>query len=178
MSVEKPSSMHVTRRVFVGNVEFNTGWKSIKEHMKGAGEVKRVEVLKDSRGKPRGCAIVTYTSPLEASRAIQQLDGSCLADRSIQVREDYGRRSRSPRKPCQVYLSNLPYNTSWWMIKDACRSCGHVSRVDLPKEEDKCKGYAFVVFSSEKAAQRAVEQLNNSEFHGRRIFAKLDNNKC
>eukprot|EP00331_Platyophrya_macrostoma_P002962 CAMPEP_0176429394 /NCGR_PEP_ID=MMETSP0127-20121128/13688_1 /TAXON_ID=938130 /ORGANISM="Platyophrya macrostoma, Strain WH" /LENGTH=348 /DNA_ID=CAMNT_0017811197 /DNA_START=37 /DNA_END=1083 /DNA_ORIENTATION=+ len=100
-------------RVFVGNLAFTTSWQSLKDHMRKAGEVVRVDVFSGPNGRSRGCGLVEYANTTDSGRAIQQLHQTELDGRRIFVREDdasqakfdrnqprsFGeRRSRSPRR--------------------------------------------------------------------------------
>ena len=141
--------------------------------MEQAGEVARVEILEDSK-RNKSCAIVIYSSALEAQRAIQQLDGKELDNKIIEVREDSGpRRSRSPRKANQIYIKNLPYSVSWQQLKDAFAAFGEIVRVDIPKDaNERSKGFGFVLFKNDGQAHNAIESMKNAEFNGRKIIVK------
>jgi RNA recognition motif-containing protein len=58
--------------VFVANLDTRVTWKILKDNMQSAGEVVRVNVITNSRGESKGCAIVIYASSLE-KMAIQQM---------------------------------------------------------------------------------------------------------
>jgi len=49
----KPSEP-ATSKVFVSNLAYETTWKSLKEHMRKAGEVVRADVMENDRGRSKG----------------------------------------------------------------------------------------------------------------------------
>lgn len=75
-------------RVYVGNLAWDVAWQDLKDHMRGlGGEVIRADVMTDQGGRSRGCGIVEYAEPAQATQAIEQLNNSELKNRMIFVRE-------------------------------------------------------------------------------------------
>lgn len=44
------------------------------------------------------------------------------------------------------------------------------SKVVMRDQDGKSKGFGFINFDTHENAQRAVEELNNTEFHGKAIY--------
>ena len=75
-------------RVYVGNLAWDVAWQDLKDHMRGlGGDVVRADVMTDQGGRSRGCGIVEFADPGQASQAIEQLNNSELKGRMIFVRE-------------------------------------------------------------------------------------------
>jgi len=75
----------------------------------------------------------------------------------------------------QVYVSNLPWSTSWQDLKDLFRPCGSVMRADvLLDSEGRSKGAGVVLFDSPADARKAIERMNGTEFQGRVIRVQED----
>ena len=66
-AVTEPRAFHHSNsKVYVGNLAWAVSWQDLKDHMRGTGEalnVAHVEVLTDSSGRSKGCAIVEYSTP-------------------------------------------------------------------------------------------------------------------
>jgi len=73
-------------KVFVGNLDFKASWQDLKDHMRGAGNVRFCDILMDRNGKPKGCAMVEYNSEAEVEQAISTLSGTELRGRQIYVK--------------------------------------------------------------------------------------------
>ncbi len=43
-----------SNKVVVKNMSYETTWKSLKDHMRKAGEVLRADILHDEKGRSRG----------------------------------------------------------------------------------------------------------------------------
>ncbi|MGV7428855.1 RNA recognition motif domain-containing protein, partial [Mycobacterium kansasii] len=71
-----------TSKVFIGGLSYDTDDNSLREAFNKYGEVTDARVIVDREtGRSRGFGFVTYTSPEEASSAIQALDGQDLHGR-------------------------------------------------------------------------------------------------
>ncbi|MFQ6669604.1 hypothetical protein Gotur_034780 [Gossypium turneri] len=71
----------------------------------------------------------------------------------------------------EVYLGGIPHDASDEDLRRFCESIGEVIEVRIMKEKDsgEAKGYAFVTFRSKELASKAIENLNGSEFKGKKI---------
>ena len=86
---------HMSTRLYVGNLSFNTSSETIREEFSALGEVTDVHVVMDREtGRPRGFAFVTMGSPAEAQKAINEMNGKMLDGRPLRVNEA---EERSPR---------------------------------------------------------------------------------
>jgi RNA recognition motif-containing protein len=62
------------RRLFLSNLSFETQWKYLKDHMRQAGDVVRVDIFQDDKGRSKGCGVVEFRSQQDCARALKQLD--------------------------------------------------------------------------------------------------------
>ncbi|XP_051977580.1 heterogeneous nuclear ribonucleoprotein M-like isoform X2 [Xyrauchen texanus] len=74
--------------VFVANLDYNVGWKKLKEVFGMAGVVVRADILEDKDGKSRGMGTVTFEMPIEAVQAVSMLNGQLLFNRIMHVKLD------------------------------------------------------------------------------------------
>lgn len=87
------------KRVYVGNLSWNTRWQDLKDHMRKTGEVVHAEIFTESfGGRSAGCGIVEYESSSGAENAILSMNDTILDGRQIFVRADReeGRKHPSP----------------------------------------------------------------------------------
>jgi RNA recognition motif-containing protein len=76
------------RRLYVGNLSYDTTEADLREAFATAGTVAEVKVVLDrDSGKPRGFAFVEMGSDADAQNAIAQLDGRELSGRTLKVNE-------------------------------------------------------------------------------------------
>jgi len=185
--------------VYVGNLAYETSWQDLKDHMRKAGNVDQANVLQDENGRSKGCGIVRYQRPQDASRAIRELQNTMLNGRPIFVREDReqhhhrgggggggggvgaggggggGPPTRGEGAGCQLWVGNLSYETTWKELKDHFRQCGDVERAEVMETPDgQSRGYGTVRFYRRKDADFAVQRLDGEELQGRKLEVKLD----
>merc|ERR1719221_651683 len=77
-----------SRRVYVGNLAWETTWQDLKDFFRQAGNVVYSNVMKQDGGRSQGCGIVEFETVKEARIAIRHLHDSELDGRLIFVRED------------------------------------------------------------------------------------------
>jgi RNA recognition motif-containing protein len=76
------------KNIFVGNLDFATAEESIRELFEKFGAVERVNIVRDrDTGQPRGFAFVEMTDSAAADRAINELNGTTIGSRAINVNE-------------------------------------------------------------------------------------------
>jgi RNA recognition motif-containing protein len=87
------------RKLFVGNLSFETSDDDLKEAFSKAGSCEMAAVIKDRlTGRSRGFGFVEMGTDEEAQRAIAELNGKDLRGRNISVSEARERsESRGPR---------------------------------------------------------------------------------
>ena len=71
----------------------------------------------------------------------------------------------------KLYVGNLPYNTSDEDLRDLFASYGEVtsSNVIIDRMTNRSKGFGFVEMTNDDEAQKAIDELNNTNFNGRNI---------
>jgi cold-inducible RNA-binding protein len=94
----------MSRKLYVGNLPFNTSEEDLQTLFAGAGPVESVNVIRDAMtGRARGFAFVEMATDDGAQTAIQTLAGHSLGGRQLTVNEarpktqtgDAGNRKRS-----------------------------------------------------------------------------------
>lgn len=81
------------RRLYVGNLNYNTDEQTLRSAFSQFGEVKEVKVVMDREtGRARGFAFVEFMNDAEAANAIVQMNGMDLDGRALRVNEAEDRR--------------------------------------------------------------------------------------
>jgi RNA recognition motif-containing protein len=83
------------KRLYVGNLSYDTNELELRELFGQSGTVAEVKVVMDREtGRPRGFAFVEMSTDAEAQDAIAQLNGRDLGGRTIKVNEAEERGGR------------------------------------------------------------------------------------
>jgi len=84
------------KRLYVGNLSYDSTEDSIRAAFSASGNVTDVHVMSDrDTGRPRGFGFVEMGSDAEAQAAIEAMDGANLDGRNIKVNEARERQPRS-----------------------------------------------------------------------------------
>jgi cold-inducible RNA-binding protein len=78
----------MSRKLFVGNLPYETGESELKELFSRAGAVEKVTVMRDmTTGRARGFGFVEMGSDADAQKAINELNDYQLGGRGLTVNE-------------------------------------------------------------------------------------------
>lgn len=74
-----------------------------------------------------------------------------------------------------MYVGNLAYGVQESEVRELFTAFGCVSEVHfvMDKRRGRFRGFGFVHLSPVDRADEAIEQLNGSEFQGRRLIVKV-----
>jgi cold-inducible RNA-binding protein len=87
----------MSNKLFVGNLSFNTTENDLNDAFAAHGTVSEVNLMMDrSTGRSRGFAFVTMSSPEEAQKAIDALNGKAIDGRALTVNIARPREERAP----------------------------------------------------------------------------------
>jgi len=86
----------MSNKLFVGNLSFNTTENDLHDAFAAHGTVVEANLMMDrATGRPRGFAFVTMSTPEEAQKAIEALNGKQLDGRALTVNIARPREERS-----------------------------------------------------------------------------------
>lgn len=86
----------MAKKLYVGNLNYNTTESAIRDLFAGAGEVTSVTLITDREtGRPKGFGFVEMASDADAQEAIKRFNGYSLDNRNLTVNEARPREERS-----------------------------------------------------------------------------------
>lgn len=175
--------------LFVGNLAWDLSEDDVWSHFGEHGEVSSVRLPKDmASGRPKGFGYVEFASPADAQKAFDALSGSELSGREIRLDFSIPRDQQTPRSGQDqadrraksfndqrsaasniLFVGNLAFEASEDDIWALFGEHGEVSSVRLPKdpESGRAKGYGYVEFAAQDAAEKALAALTGHELSGR-----------
>jgi RNA recognition motif-containing protein len=87
----------MSTRLFVGNLSYQTTEDDLRQMFAGVANVASVTLVTErDSGRSKGFAFVEMTTPEDAQKAIAQLNGQALHDRTIRVDLARPREERGP----------------------------------------------------------------------------------
>merc|ERR1719473_1762852 len=79
------------KTLFVARISYDTTEKKLKREFEVFGSIKRVRMVYDHKGKPRGYAFVEYEHERDLKNAYKQGDGKKIDGRRVMVDVERGR---------------------------------------------------------------------------------------
>jgi RNA recognition motif-containing protein len=87
----------MSNKLFVGNLSFDTTENDLQDAFAAHGTVVETNLMMDrATGRPRGFGFITMSTPEEAQKAIEALNGSQLGGRALTVNVAKPREERAP----------------------------------------------------------------------------------
>ncbi|MCF7763522.1 MAG: RNA-binding protein [Verrucomicrobia bacterium] len=87
----------MSTKLFVGNISFDTTENDLQDAFAAHGTVIEANLMTDRMtGRPRGFGFVTMSSPEEAEKAIEAMNGAALGGRNLTVNIARPREERAP----------------------------------------------------------------------------------
>jgi cold-inducible RNA-binding protein len=87
----------MSNKLFVGNLSFNTTENDLQDAFAAHGTVMETNLMVDKMsGRPRGFAFVTMSTPEEAQKAIEAMNGATLGGRALTVNIARPKEDRPP----------------------------------------------------------------------------------
>ncbi|XP_057658638.1 RNA-binding protein 28 [Diorhabda carinulata] len=135
-------------RLVVKNLSFKVTPEKLKEHFEKYGEVKSVDLLKNSDGKLKGCAFIQFDLVQKAAKARHHTNDTNFLGRKISV--DFAKpKNKYIKEKKSVEIKNEDGTTEIIEIKD------EVSEDNIPEENDDKK-----VIKSESDTETSANSEN------------------
>ncbi|XP_066958036.1 ELAV-like protein 1 isoform X9 [Macrobrachium rosenbergii] len=160
----------------------NMTQEEIRSLFSSIGELESCKLIRDKvtgeSGQSLGYGFVNYVRQDDAERAINQLNGLRLQNKTIKV--SYARPSSEAIKGANLYVSGLPKSMTQQDLEAMFRAYGSIitSRILCDNITGLSKGVGFIRFDQRIEAERAIQKLNGTIPDGAQepITVKFANN--
>lgn len=162
----------VSTSLYVGDLDQNVTDSQLYDLFNQVGQVVSVRVCRDlSTRRSLGYGYVNYSNPQDAARALDVLNFTPLNNKSIRIM--YSHRDPSIRKSGtgNIFIKNLDKAIDHKALHDTFSSFGNILSCKIATDgTGQSKGYGFVQFDSEEAAQSAIDKLNGMLINDKPVF--------
>ncbi|KAJ6385702.1 hypothetical protein OIU77_028813 [Salix suchowensis] len=162
----------VTTSLYVGDLEANVTDSQLYDLFNQVGQVVSVRVCRDlASRRSLGYGYVNYSNPQDAARALEMLNFTPLNGSPIRVM--YSHRDPSVRKSGagNIFIKNLDKAIDHKALHDTFSVFGNILSCKVATDPSgQSKGYGFVQFDSEEAAQKAIEKLNGMLMNDKQVY--------
>ncbi|XP_076936374.1 polyadenylate-binding protein 2-like [Bidens hawaiensis] len=162
----------VTTSLYVGDLEANVTDSQLYDLFNQVGQVVSVRVCRDlSTRRSLGYGYVNYSNPNDAARAIDVLNFTAVNGKAIRIM--YSHRDPSIRKSgtANIFIKNLDKSIDNKALHDTFSSFGNILSCKIATyNTGQSKGYGFVQFDTEEAAQTAIDKLNGMLINDKQVY--------
>ncbi|KAL2477276.1 Polyadenylate-binding protein 2 [Forsythia ovata] len=158
--------------LYVGDLDANVTDSQLYDLFSQMGDVVSVRVCRDlTSRRSLGYGYVNYGNPQDAERALEELNFTPLNGKPIRIM--YSHRDPSVRRSGSgnIFIKNLDKEIDHKALHETFSSFGNVISCKVATDASgQSKGYGFVQFTSEEAAQQAIEKLNGMLLNGKQVY--------
>ncbi|XP_034051088.1 polyadenylate-binding protein 4 [Thalassophryne amazonica] len=157
--------------LYVGDLHTDITEAMLYEKFSPAGPVLSIRVCRDMiTRRSLGYAYVNFSQPADAERALDTMNFDVVKGKPIRIM--WSQRDPSLRKSGvgNVFIKNLDKSIDNKALYDTFSAFGNILSCKVVCDENGSKGYAFVHFETQDAADRAIEKMNGMLLNDRKVF--------
>jgi len=164
--------------VFIKNLDVAIDNKALHDTFAAFGNILSCKVAQDENGNSKGYGFVHYETDEAAAQAIKHVNGMLLNEKKVYVGHHIPKKDRQSKFEemkanfTNVYVKNINPEVTDEQFRELFEAFGDVTSSSLARDNEtgKSRGFGFVNFTTHEAAAKAVEELNNKEFHGQDLY--------
>ncbi|XP_056643565.1 polyadenylate-binding protein 4-like [Diorhabda sublineata] len=164
--------LYPTGSLYVGDLHPDVTEAMLYEKFTTAGQVLSLRVCRDVRTKQSlGYGYVNFSQTQDAERALDTMNFDLLKGKPIRIM--WCQRDPALRKSGigNVFIKNLDKNIDNKAMFDTFSAFGNILSCKVALDDNGySKGYGFVHFENEEAAEKAIEKVNGMLLNNKKVY--------
>jgi polyadenylate-binding protein len=163
--------------VFIKNLDIAIDNKALHDTFAAFGKVLSCKVAQDELGNSKGYGFVHYETAEAATNAIKHVNGMLLNEKKVFVGHHIPKKDRMSKFEemkanfTNIYVKNVELEVTDQDFRELFEKYGPITSASLAHDEqNKSRGFGFVNFIRHEDAATAVDNLNDSEYRGQKLY--------
>jgi polyadenylate-binding protein len=163
--------------VFIKNLDAAIDNKALHDTFAAFGNILSCKVAVDELGQSKGYGFVHYETAEAANQAIKSVNGMLLNEKKVFVGHHIPKKDRMSKFEemkanfTNVYVKNIELEVTDEQFRELFEKYGEITSASLAHDQEgKSRGFGFVNFAKHEDAAKAVDELNDSDFHGQKLY--------
>lgn len=163
--------------VFIKNLDHAIDNKALHDTFAAFGNILSCKVAQDETGNSKGYGFVHYETAEAANSAIKHVNGMLLNEKKVFVGHHIPKKERMSKFEemkanfTNIYVKNVDQDVTDEQFRELFEKHGEITSASLARDEQgKSRGFGFVNYVKHEAAAKAVDELNDTDFHSQKLY--------
>ncbi|XP_063281919.1 embryonic polyadenylate-binding protein [Pelobates fuscus] len=160
--------------LYVGDLNSDVTEAMLYEKFSPAGPILSIRVCRDvATRRSLGYAYINFQQPADAERALDTMNFEVIKGKPIRIM--WSQRDPGLRKSGvgNVFIKNLDESIDNKALYDTFSAFGNILSCKVVCDENGSRGYGFVHFETQEAANRAIGTMNGMLLNDRKVFVGI-----
>lgn len=164
--------------VFIKNLDAAIDNKALHDTFAAFGNILSCKVAQDEQGNSKGYGFVHYETAEAANSAIKSVNGMLLNEKKVFVGHHIPKKDRMSKFEemkanfTNIYVKNIELEVTDDEFRELFEKYGDITSASLAHDHEtgKSRGFGFVNYIRHEDASKAVDELNDSDFKGQKLY--------